>query len=244
MATRWYTGLVTEIQPLTEFTSQFKMSIELEVGETFSFLPGQFVTFDLPIGEKRLQRWRSYSIANAPDNSNILEFCIVQSEGGAATQYLFDTIQVGSEIKFKGPDGVFVVPQDLASQEIIMLCTGTGIAPFRSMWQYIDQNQIPFKKIHLIFGTRYEDTILYEDELKAMKAKYSNFDYDIVLSRAHISGYQHGYIHDAYMSLYANVIEDRKFYICGWSGMIDQTMDNLINKLGYQKSQVKNELYG
>lgn len=244
MATRWYTGLVTEIQPLTEFTSQFKMSIELEASETFSFLPGQFVTFDLPIGEKRLQRWRSYSIANAPDNSNILEFCIVQSEGGAATQYLFDTIQVGSEIKFKGPDGVFVVPQDLASQEIIMLCTGTGIAPFRSMWQYMDQNQIPFKKIHLIFGTRYEDTILYEDELKAMKAKYPNFDYDIVLSRAHVSGYQHGYIHDVYMRLYANVIEDRKFYICGWSGMIDQAMDNLINKLGYQKSQVKNELYG
>lgn len=242
MSTRWYKGIITRIQPLTDITSQFTLKIESD--EIFTFVPGQFVTFDLPIGEKRHQRWRSYSIANAPNNTNELEFCIVHSEGGLATQYLFEDINVGSEIKFKGPDGVFVIPQDITNHEIIMLCTGTGIAPFRSMWQHIDQNNIPFKKIHLILGTRYANTMIYLDELKEMKSKYSNFDFDIVLSREDLPDYNYGYIHQLYMNKYAEANEDRRFYICGWSGMVDEAMDNLSTKLGYDKSQIQNELYG
>jgi ferredoxin-NADP reductase len=242
MATRWYNGVVTEIKPLTNITSQFTLKIYGD--EIFNFLPGQFVTFDLPIGEKRLQRWRSYSIANAPDGSNEFEFCIVKSEGGLATNFLFNEIKVGSELKFKGPDGVFVIPQNLMSDEIVMLCTGTGIAPFRSMLLYIDKNQLPFKKIHLIFGTRYSDSILYKDEFDILKSKYSNFNYDIVLSRENVEDYYHGYIHEVYMKKYADVVGDRRFYICGWSGMIDEAMDKLTNTLGYPKSQIRNELYG
>ena len=92
MSTRWYKGIITRIQPLTDITSQFTLKIESD--EIFTFVPGQFVTFDLPIGEKRHQRWRSYSIANAPNNTNELEFCIVHSEGGLATQYLFEGITI------------------------------------------------------------------------------------------------------------------------------------------------------
>lgn len=242
MATRWYKGVVSQIQPLTEITSQFTISVEDD--EIFDYLPGQFVTFDLPVGEKRMQRWRSYSIANAPDRSNKLEFCIVRAEGGLATEYLFENISVGSEIKFKGPDGIFVIPKDLVTNEIVMICTGTGIAPFRSMWQYIDQQQLPFKKIHLIFGTRFVNSILYRDELESMKNKYSNFSFDIVLSRENHHDYHHGYIHHLYLNRYADLKEDRRFYICGWSGMIDETLDNLTNKLGYDKAQIRNELYG
>ncbi len=244
MATRWYKGIVTKIQPLSAMTSQFSLKIELEDDEIFTFAPGQFVTFDLPIGEKRLLRWRSYSIANAPDNTNELEFCIVHADGGLATQHLFEMITVGSEIKFKGPDGVFVLPQDISNQEIIMLCTGTGIAPFRSMWKFIDQQQIPFKKLHLIFGTRYHNTVLYKDELEAMKVKYPNFEYTIALSREDVPGFHSGYIHDIYLNEYSEPKDDRKFLICGWSGMVEQAIKNLTERLGYDKRQIKHELYG
>ncbi len=242
MATKWYNGIVTNIKSLTNITSQFTLKIQDE--EIFNFQPGQFVTFDLPIGEKRLQRWRSYSIANAPNDANELEFCIVKSDGGLATNYLFSDVRIGSEIKFKGPDGVFVLPKDLISIELIMLCTGTGFAPFRSMLLHIDKHQIPFKKIHLIFGTRNANSLLYKDELDELKAKYANFDYDIALSREILDGFHHGYLHDIYLEKFKDVSEDRKFYICGWSGMVDEAMEKLTHTLGYPKSQIRNELYG
>jgi ferredoxin-NADP reductase len=64
MPTTWYDAHVVKIQAATPNTRRFW--VEIPTVEAFTFKPGQFVTMDLPIGEKRLQRWRSYSIANAP----------------------------------------------------------------------------------------------------------------------------------------------------------------------------------
>jgi ferredoxin-NADP reductase len=193
--------------------------------------------------KKRLHRWRSYSIANCPDGTNILEFCIVRSEDGLGTKYLFEEISVGSELKFKGPDGTFVLPADL-NDEIIMLCTGTGVAPFRSMIQYIESNNIPFGKIHLIFGTRTYQDILYREEFEKIQNQNPAFQYSVALSRENKKGFHHGYIHDIYMNEYKDIKSDRKFYICGWSKMIDEAIVKLMIDLKYDKSQIHYELYG
>ena len=76
----WRTGIVTKIIDETKATRRFWIQIP-EV-ESFDFKPGQFVTLDLPIHEKRNKRWRSYSIASSPDGTNIIELVIVQLEGG------------------------------------------------------------------------------------------------------------------------------------------------------------------
>lgn len=242
MPTHWYQGKVAEIKQLSATTRQFTVAIIEEEG-VFDFLPGQFVTMDLPVSEKRLHRWRSYSIANHPNQHNVLEFCIVRSEDGLGTKYLFDDVGVGSLLKFKGPDGGFVLPKDL-DKEIIMICTGTGVAPFRSMIQYIRNNALQFRKIHLIFGTRLLDGLLYEDEFKSFASEKDAFLYDAVLSREQHAGYHHGYVHDVYRQKYGDVHKDRHFYICGWSKMIDQAVENLIIHMGYDKSQIHYELYG
>ncbi|HAD13286.1 MAG TPA: oxidoreductase, partial [Saprospirales bacterium] len=70
----WYDGIVKKIENIAPNVRQFQL--EVPGVDSFDFQAGQFVTMDLPIGEKRLQRWRSYSIANAPDGSNALELCI------------------------------------------------------------------------------------------------------------------------------------------------------------------------
>jgi NAD(P)H-flavin reductase len=64
-------------------------------------IPGQFITFDLPIGEKRLQRWKSYSIANFITDGKI-ELCVGKLEGGLGSTYLCETVQIGDTLKFKG----------------------------------------------------------------------------------------------------------------------------------------------
>lgn len=241
MPVKWYEGEITEIRQLSPEVRQFSLKVKSE--EPFRFLPGQFITMDLPVGEKRLDRWRSYSIANAPDDTGILEFCIVKMEGGLATSYLFDKIKTGDIIRFKGPDGGFVMPSDL-DKEIVMICTGTGVAPFRSMLQHIIREGLTFKKIHLIFGTRYSNGILYKDEFEQLAKERQNFRYSVALSRENSVNRHHGYVHPIYMQAYSEKKEDVLFMICGWSRMIDEAVENLIIRLGYDKSQVRYELYG
>lgn len=241
MAWKWYDSTITKVEQEGPQTRRFWVQVEGE--ETFDFEAGQFVTMDLPIHEKRLKRWRSYSIANGPDGTNILEFCIVRLPEGLGTTYLFEEAKVGTSIRFKGASGAFVLPKEL-DHEMILICTGTGVAPFRSMLHQIAKEQIAHRGIHLIFGTRTKDNILYRQELDQLTKEIPNFNYTIVLSRApHWTGWK-GHVHQVYGHYYQEVKSDRKFYLCGWSKMIDQGVEQLTADMGYDKSQVIYELYG
>src|SRR6476661_3762611 len=101
----WRTGKVIKIEDATPTTKRFW--IEIPELEKFNFKPGQFVTLDLPIHEKKNKRWRSYSIASAPDGTNTIELVIVLMEGGLGTTYLFNEVKEGSELTLRGPQGVF-----------------------------------------------------------------------------------------------------------------------------------------
>ena len=82
-------------------------------------MPGQFVTLDLPIHEKSSKRWRSYSIASWPDRTNVFELIIVLDKKGAGTPYLFNEVEVGTRLSFRGPQGVFTLKEPL-DKEIFM----------------------------------------------------------------------------------------------------------------------------
>jgi ferredoxin-NADP reductase len=238
----WYNANVCRIEAETAFVKRFYLNIE-DV-DSFDYLPGQFITFDLPISDKRQHRWRSYSIANAPDGSNTIELCIVKKYDGLGSAYLFDEIKLGSQVKFKGPDGAFILPKSIAEKKLVMVCTGTGIAPFRSFIQYVDNNNLPFKGMHLIFGARHSSDILYGDEMSAMQKKYPHFQYDIALSREDDWAGHKGYVHDIYKEAYSNNHADAIFYLCGWTAMIDDAVANLIVGMGCDRGQVVYELYG
>ena len=197
MPTKWYDATVFAVEDLSPNVRLFRLQIESE--ERFEFLPGQFITLDLPVGDKRLQRWRSYSIANISNDENILELCIAKMQDGLATTYLFEHTEVGRIIKFKGPEGNFVLPNDLDDKKLVLICTGTGIAPFISMIRGIIEAETKVKSIHLIFGARKKEDILYFDELSTLSPDYFSFSYDIALSREEDwAGYK-GYVHQVYM---------------------------------------------
>jgi CDP-4-dehydro-6-deoxyglucose reductase len=245
--TTWYNSKIIKIEDQSPTTKRFW--VEVEGVDRFDFKAGQFVTMDLPLGEKRKQRWRSYSIANAPDGTNVLEFCIVHLDGGAGSGYFFNEVKIGTEIKFKGPDGGFVLPEKI-EKDLVLICTGTGVAPFRSMvWDLYNKGETGHN-IHLIFGTRHEDGILYQQDFEELMEKMPGFKYEVTLSREKdFSGeyafpVHSGYVHPIYLEKYPAKDPNVCFLICGWTAMIDEAVANLIVKLGYDRSQVKYELYG
>ncbi len=238
----WLNGKIIKITNQSPTTKQFWIQVP-EV-ENIDFRAGQFVIMDLPIHEKRLKRWRSYSIANAPDGTNVLEFSIVKLEGGLGTTYLFEEAEVGTEIKFKKPAGVFTLPADVSDKHLVFICTGTGVAPFRSMIFDLLNKEKAFKSLHLIFGTRTEEGVLYKEEFEKLATERADFSYDVALSRAKSDTFYEGYIHQIYQEKYKEKREDVKFYLCGWSQMVDEAVANLTEEIGFDKSQVVFELYG
>lgn len=241
----WRKGIVTKIEEATYNTRRFWIQVpELEV---FDFTPGQFVTLDLPIHDKPNKRWRSYSIASWPDGTNIFELLIVLMPTGLGSTYMFEQVQVGSELLFRGAQGVFTLPP-VIEKDLFFICTGTGIAPFRSMLHHIKDHHIPHRNIYLIFGTRSQKDLLYPDELKNLQDQISDFQYIPTLSREQWEGCC-GYVHPVYQ----NLIEQRKadngtlpealFYLCGWKQMVDEAKQSIL-QLGYGKKDIHLELYG
>lgn len=240
MPATWYDSIVTRIEPAAPNVRRF--FVEVEGLEKIDFKAGQFVTMDLPIGEKRMQRWRSYSIANAPDGANALEFCIVRSAEGAGTRYLFEQIEPGSVLRWKGPEGGFVLPSEI-NKDLVLICTGTGVAPFRSMIRDLQHSGRPHRNLHLIFGARRCEDILYYDEWMELARTLPGFRFDVALSREADWADYKGYVHQIYQSKYAKVRPDVSFYLCGWTKMIDEGVANLIT-MGYDRTQIHYELYG
>jgi len=238
MIPNWQQGIVTRIEQATPHTRRYW--IELPETEVFTFKPGQFVTLDLPIHEQRNKRWRSYSIASVPDNSNIIELVIVHMEGGTGSKYIFNEIKEGSIFTLRGPQGIFVLPEH-KDKEHFLICTGTGIAPFRSMVQYIHTHELEGYKTNLIFGTRTQNDLLYHDEMVALSQKLPGFTYRPTLSREQWAG-DTGYVH----TIYEEMCKERQpasFMLCGWREMIDEARDRIL-KMGYDKRDIHIEIYG
>jgi ferredoxin-NADP reductase len=246
----WRTGKIIKIENETAATKRFWIEVaELEV---FDFKPGQFVTLDLPIHEKPNKRWRSYSIASWPDGTNVFELVIVLMEGGAGTNYLFNNVDTGSELIFRGAQGVFILPE-VIDHDLFLICTGTGIAPFRSMVHYIAMHQVPHKNIYIIFGTRQLADALYLQEMRDFEKELPGFHFLPTFSRENPDDptIHRGYVHTLYEKVVNETLVPAEgegylpayFYLCGWKNMVDEAKQRIL-ALGYDKKAIHLELYG
>lgn len=236
----WRQGKVIRIQEETPNTRRFW--IEITGTERFDFRPGQFVTLDLPISEQKSKRLRSYSIASSPDGTNIIELVIVRLDGGPGTEFLFNQVDTGTELTLRGPLGVFQLPEPL-DKDLFLICTGTGIAPFRSMIRHIAAHNLPHRKIYLIFGCRYRKDALYSEEMRRFEETLPRFRYIPVYSREEPGPLRTGYVHSVYEEILEREKPDALFYLCGWKEMIAEAKQR-IQALGYDKKAIHQELYG
>lgn len=237
----WQTAIIIRTEQLTEFTRRFFFRVK-DSG-VFGFKAGQFITLDLPIHERQSKRLRSYTIASAPADTNEFELVIVELKEGRGSHYLFEHGMPGTEVQFRGPLGNFFI-HDL-SKDICLVCTGTGIAPYRSQLLYIRDQKISTAQIHLVFGSRYMKDILYHTEMKELEKSLPGFHYHLALSRENDPSYtgHRGYVHPVYEDICEHGKKDMDFYLCGWRPMIDEARQR-ISSMGYAGENVHLELYG
>lgn len=238
---KWLSAELLSVMDETENTKSFFFKVrELE---SLPFRAGQFITFDLPISDKKIKRYRSYSIASAPNATNEFELIISYAPLGLGSNYLWNEIKVGSTIPFKGPSGMFTLPE-VIENDLCMVATGTGIAPFRSMLLDMKNKNNSTKNIYLIFGTRYLKDVLYKKEMETLQIQLPNFKFHFTLSREDAADYtgRKGYVHPVYEELFADK-RAATFYLCGWRNMVDEA-EKRIMAMGYERKDIHLELYG
>src|SRR5690606_5185364 len=104
-------------------------------GQPLDFLPGQFIQIHFDYADGTPAR-RSYSLATIHDHAmgpgEAVEIAVSHVPGGAATA-LFEALEIGSRVSASGPYGRFcLMPGDRKARDLL-IGTGTGVTPYRSM---------------------------------------------------------------------------------------------------------------
>lgn len=229
---KWIDAQISSIQLLTKNTRKFT----IQFNENFDFIPGQFIQIKLN------NIVRSYSIASYSLEKNKLELIIVKVEDGKLTPILFNDTVVGDKIQVRGPKGKFILPDD-TQRDIFFICTGTGLAPFKSILDHLNITQKFPRNLYLIFGTRTKQDLLFYEEISEIEQNQPHFNYIPVLSRQEWDG-SSGYVHKEYKEIINNSKpKDPLFYLCGWKNMVSEAKQNILD-FGYNRKNIKLEVYG
>jgi ferredoxin-NADP reductase len=230
--------------PLSEFTKH----IEFEVQRVprFGFVAGQWLSVkaSTPEGDEIT---RAYSIASAPSENGRFAFCLNRVQDGFMSNYLCN-LGEGAEISFQGPFGDFILRPPL--RDTLMIATGTGIAPFRSMLEGVfDEMERrasppvhPTAQFFLLFGARYEQDIYYREEFERLAGAHSNFHFLPTLSRGGpewkgLRGYVQEHVREIVGSR-----TDMQAYICGLDKMVSANRE-LLKSLGWDRKSIRCEKY-
>ena len=180
---------------------------------------------------------RPYSIASSTNQLEQFEFYISQVKSGQLTPRLFN-LQPGERIFVsKRIVGVFKLAETPLNQDIVMVATGTGMAPYLSFLRsyLIDR---PDSKMAIIQGAAKQWDLGYYSELTFLENSFENFTYIPTLTEADTTWNGHEmWIEDL---LEKNALRDEAgieidpekthFFLCGNPKMVENVSGWLLNQ--------------
>ncbi|MDD7806103.1 MAG: FAD-binding oxidoreductase [Endozoicomonas sp. (ex Botrylloides leachii)] len=212
--------------------------------EAFSFRAGQFVQLLFDYEGEGYKR--SYSIANSPElfeQTRTLHIAISFVEGGVASAF-FSHVGVGAQMSLLGPFGVLTLPEKLSGR-LVLVGTGTGIAPYRSMMPKLTHYATVSTPVTIIMGGRYQHELIYLAEFEKLAQTHTNIDYRMCLSREKSINLQQGeysgYVQQQFKQLDLNSAADM-IYLCGNPNMVDDAALEL-KGMQFSSKQVRREKY-
>jgi NAD(P)H-flavin reductase len=226
MPLQLYRAKVERIRTLTHDVRE--IAFRLIDPKEIAFKAGQFVSFEVPHPKSHRPVARPYSIVSPPSQQNTVTLLLNLVPGGPGSTYLF-SLKEGDETQFKGPAGSFYLKGD-GARDLLLVATGTGIAPFRSMLDHVLAQGFS-RSARLYWGLRSQRDLYYRDELDALAERHPNFSFLVTLSRPEsnwtgVTGRVTKLVEERVSSV-ANLA----VYLCGNSGMI-RDVTALISKKG------------
>lgn len=192
--------------------------IGLPPNEPLKYLAGQYVDLLLQGGINR-----SYSIASAPTTQGLrqIELHVRHVPGGIFTERVFGSLKLRELLRIEAPHGFFCLDEQ-SDKPMIMVASGTGFAPIKSMIEYTLQKKMD-RPIHLYWGGRKHEDIYMDELANSWARQYPHIVYTPVLSDATAACAWHGrrgFVHNAVMEDHAD-LAGHQVYACGAPVMVE-----------------------
>ena len=223
-----YVGVVTEITQQTPDVKTFRVEA-LGGGKLFEHKPGQCAMLSVPgISEAMI------SITSSPTNTEYMEFSVKKC--GCLTEWLH-SMEVGQMITVRGPYGRhFPVYDELLGKDLLIVAGGIGLAPVRSVINYVRDNRDKFGSVDIVYGSRSKDDLVYYDEIVNEWMNTPGFNVHLTIDNP-----QEGW--DGHVGFVPNFVKElnpdlkKTVLMCGPPIMIKFTLGGLM-ELGFKKEQV------
>lgn len=199
------------------------MRVLLEPAAPLSYRPGQFVNLRRPDGLAR-----SYSLAGLPDDY-FLELHVQRKQNGAMSNWIFDTLEADDEIELQGPQGECFYRGDDPEQPLLLIGTGTGLAPLigivRAALAAGHRGEI-----HLYHGTHAVSGSYLRGAIEALAARHANLIYwPCVSGDAPPSAFLKGRANTVALHTHRR-LDGWRVYLCGLSQMVYETHEAVLTR--------------
>ncbi|MBQ3063489.1 MAG: FAD/NAD(P)-binding protein [Clostridia bacterium] len=223
-----YVGIVTEITQQTPDVKTFRVEAP-GGGKLFEHKPGQCAMLSVPgISEAMI------SITSSPTNTEYMEFSVKKC--GCLTEWLH-AMEVGQMITVRGPYGRnFPVYDELLGKDLLFVAGGIGLAPLRSVINYVRDNRDKFGTVDIVYGSRSKEDLVYYDEIVTEWCNTPGFNVHLTIDREQENW-------DGHVGFVPNFVKElnpdlkKTVLMCGPPIMIKFTLGGLM-ELGFKKEQV------
>ena len=240
MRLEWQSAAIEHIATLTPRVRSYA----LRLSHPFAFIPGQHVDVRLTAPDG-YQAQRSYSIASAPQRTDVIELAIEHLEDGEVSGYFHDVAAVGDEIELRGPIGGYFNWSGDESGPVLLLAGGSGIVPFVSMARHRAARKIAVP-MHLFVSARTFDDVLYREELRSFHERGEGFVLTVASTReehpsADFSGRIDRLLAEALLQRWQH--RPQRTYICGADAFVEAAAQASI-VAGIDAASIRTERYG
>jgi len=244
MSLHFYSLTVAQVKKETEDCVSVLFNIPENLKEKFAYKQGQNITIKTTINGKEVRR--SYSLCSSP-LSNEFRVAIKQVDGGLFSTYANTILQAGDVLEVMPPVGKFYTELNTSHQKnYVAFAAGSGITPIISIIKTTLVTE-PKSSFTLVYSNKNHNTIIFKEELEALKNNYlQRFQLIHLLSRERTDAeLNYGRI-DAnklqQLSALINLKQTDEFFVCGPEQMIFAVKDFLEAK-NIEAAKVHFELF-
>ena len=237
---------VSAVTPLTDDSVCVEFDVPADLSDRYEYVQGQYVTVRTKLDGEEIRR--SYSIC-ASVKEKALKIGIKRVPEGKFSTFANDELAVGDELEVMPPQGEFHTPLELENaKDYLMIAAGSGITPVLSIAKTVLETE-PESCVTLIYGNQQVSTIMFREELEALKNEYmQRFQLLHILSReARDTEILNGRINNKKGAELCQEILDLQrfdeFFLCGPEGMISEVSRGLRNG-GVGEEKIHYELFG
>ena len=221
-------GVITDVRKDTPDVKTFRV-VGTDGKKLFQHMPGQCAMVSVPgVGECM------FSITSSPTNEEYMEFSIKKC--GCVTEVIH-SLEVGAQITVRGPYGKnFPVEGEFKGKDLLFIAGGIGLAPLRSVINYVRHYRQNYGKVVIVYGARSKDDLVDINEIQTEWMNEDNIEVYLTIDRP-----QEGWDgHVGFVPAYVKELgldPNMTAVLCGPPIMIKFTLAGLL-ELGFQKSNV------